>query len=271
MQKLPPNLKDSLSIHGTKHWVKPTLLDFNDWSEQKADAHNLKKQTSTKAKTEDNTNSVVKTKVSSRKFATNTQNKGTHRSVSTSAPPPTPRCIVCKRNHCIWEWRIIRERSSTQRANVVVEAKLCFSCLREKHMFKKCPNPRNCREDGCNSSHITLLHGAEKVYPSKSPSTNNSNSNAGAIQLKPSNVQSSSKTSALSSQSNVKDFLRVTDLLLTSSSGKDTTPSVLFDTAFSNSWVSNSLANRLGLHVTALKLLVREKILTRLWTLNWLN
>ena len=44
---------------------------------------------------------------------------------------------------------------------------------------------------------------------------------------------------------------------MTSSSGKDTPVLVLCDTACSNSWVSNDLANRLGLHGTALKLTVK--------------
>ena len=124
-------------------------------------------------------------------------------------------------------------------------------------MFRQCPNPRKCRKEGCNSSHITLLHGAEKVYPSKSPSNNNSNSNAGANQSTLSSVQSSSKTTTLSSVSNVKDLLQVTELQLKCSSGKDTTALVLCDTACGNSWVSNDLANRLGLHGTALKLTVK--------------
>ena len=124
-------------------------------------------------------------------------------------------------------------------------------------MFRQCPNPRKCRKDGCNSSHKTLLHGAERVYPSKFPSSNNSNSNAGANQSKLFSVQSSSKTTTLSSVSNVKDLLQVTELQLTSSSGKDTTALVLCDTACSNSWTSNDLANRLGLHGKALKLTVK--------------
>ena len=125
-------------------------------------------------------------------------------------------------------------------------------------MFRQCPNPRKCRKDGCNSSHNTLLHGAERVYPPKSPSNNNNiNSNAGANQSKLPSVQSSSKTTTLSSVSNVKGLLQVTELQLKSSSGKDTTALVLCDTACSNSWVSNDLANRLGLHGTALKLTVK--------------
>ena len=185
VQKLPPNLKEAWSFFTVKkHWVKPTLLDFNDWLKEKAEAHDLRKQTSSKARTEDNTNSVVKTILASRNFAANTQSKGTQRPASTSATPPTPRCMVCKGNHRIWECRVIKEKSPTQRAKVVAEAKLCFSCLREKHMFRQCPNPKKCRKDECNSSNNILVHGAERDYPSKSPSNNNSNSNAGANQSK---------------------------------------------------------------------------------------
>ena len=255
VQKLPPNLKESWSlITVKKHWVKPTLLDFNGWLKEKAEAHDLMKQTSSKARTEDNTNSVVETKVASRTFAANTQTKGTQRAASTSATPPTSRCIVCKGNHRIWECWLFKEKSPTQRTKVVAEAKLCFSCFREKHMFRQCPNPRKCRKDVCNTSHNTLLYGAERVYPSKNASDNNRNSKAGANQSKLSSVQSSSKTTSLSSVSNVKGLLHVTALQLTSSSGKDTTALVLCDTACSNSWLSNDLANRLGLHGTALKL-----------------
>ena len=102
VQKLPPNLKESCSLFTVKkHWVKPTHLDFNDWLKEKAEAHDLMKQTSSKARTEDNTNSVLKTKVASKTIAANTKTKGTQRPALTSATPPTPRCIVCKGNHRI--------------------------------------------------------------------------------------------------------------------------------------------------------------------------
>ena len=192
------------------------------------------KQISSKARTEDNINSVVMTKVALKTFAANTQTKATQRQ-TTWATPPTPRCIVCKGNHRIWECRVFKEKSPTQRPKVVAEAKLCFSCLREKRMFKQYPNPRKCKKHGCNSSHNTLLHGAERVYPSNSPSTNNSNSNAVANLSKVSSVQSWNKSTALSSVSNVKGLLQVTELQLTSSSGKDNTALILCNTACSNS------------------------------------
>ena len=104
VQKLQLNLKESSSLFTVKkNWVKPTLLDLNDWLKEKAEEHDLMKQTSSKAKTEDNTNSVVNTKVASRTFATNTQTEGTQRPASTSATPPTPLGIVCKSKHRFWE------------------------------------------------------------------------------------------------------------------------------------------------------------------------
>ena len=49
----------------------------------------------------------------------------------------------------------------------------------------------------------------------------------------------------------------MTVLQLTSSSGKDTTALVLCDSACSNSWESNDLANKLGLYGKALKLTIK--------------
>ena len=55
----------------------------------------------------------------------------------------------------------------------------------------------------------------------------------------------------------VKGLLQVTQLRLTNSSVTNTTALVLCDTACSNSWVSDSHADRLGLQGTALKLTVK--------------
>ena len=55
----------------------------------------------------------------------------------------------------------------------------------------------------------------------------------------------------------MEGLLQVTELQLAYSSGKETTVLVLFDTACSHSWVSNSLAKKFGLHATALNLTVK--------------
>ena len=150
-------------------------------------------------------------------------------------------------------------RFGFKECQVVAEAKLCFSCLHDKHMFRQCKSPRKCRQDGCNSSHNTLLHEAEKVFPAK-PSTDNninaSKSNTGTSRTS-TGQQQPSKTTTLSSVTDVKVLLQVTELKLTNTSGTSTTALVLCDTACSNSWVSDSLAARLGLQGTALNLTVK--------------
>ena len=96
-------------------------------------------------------------------------------------------------------------------------------------MFTQCKSPRKGRKDGCNSSHNTLLQGAERVFPAE-PSTNyNINtlkSNAGTS--RPSTGQQQpSKTTTLYSVMDVKGLLQVTELKLTNSSGTSTTALVL--------------------------------------------
>ena len=61
----------------------------------------------------------------------------------------------------------------------------------------------------------------------------------------------------MSSFTDVKGLLQVTELQLVNSSGLNTKALVLCDTACSNSWVAGSLADRLGLHGKALKLTVK--------------
>ena len=145
VQKLPPNMKESWSLFTVnKHWVKPTLLDLNDWLKEKAEAHDFMKNTATKARTEDTINSVTRSKVASKAFAANKQHKSNLKPQQRSPLTSISSCIVCKGSHRLWECRVFQEKTHTQRAKVVDEAKLCFSCLHDKHMFRQCPSPRKC-------------------------------------------------------------------------------------------------------------------------------
>ena len=137
VQKLPPNMKESWSLFTVKkHWVKPTLLDFNDWLKEKAEAHDLMIQSATKAKPEDNITSVTKTKTASKVFASNSQQRETKKQIPSSSTNTYSRCIVCKGNHRLWECRVFKEKTPTQRFKLVADKKLCFSCLRDKHTFR---------------------------------------------------------------------------------------------------------------------------------------
>ena len=141
----------------------------------------------------------------------------------------------------------------------MLDNKLCISCLRDKHTFPQCHQPRKCQAEGCNSSHNTLLHGADGVFPTKQstnsnifqPSGNTGQSKATTGQ------QPSNMTLTMSSITGVKGLLQVTELQLVNSSGVDTKALVLCDTACSSSWVAGSLADKLGLHGKALKLTIK--------------
>ena len=51
VQKLPPNLKEPWSMHTVKkEWLRPTMLDFNDWLKEKAEAHERMKAITFKGK-----------------------------------------------------------------------------------------------------------------------------------------------------------------------------------------------------------------------------
>ena len=260
VQKLPPNMKESWSLFSVKkHWVKPTLLDFNGWLKEKAEAYDLMKQSATKAKPEENSTSVTKTKTASKVFASNSQQRETKKQMPSSFTNTYSWCIVCKGNHWLWECRVFKEKTPTQRAKLVGDNKLCFSCLRDKHTFRQCPQPRKCRAEGCNSSHNSLLHGADRIFPKKqSTNPNNIQSSGNTGQSKATTSQQpSNKTTTMSSVTDVKGLLQVTELQLVNSSGLDTKALVLCDTACSNSWVAGSLADRLGLHGKPLKLTVK--------------
>ena len=55
-----------------KHWVNPALLDFNDWLKEKAETHDLVKNTAIKTKTKETLNPETRSKFASKAFAENT-------------------------------------------------------------------------------------------------------------------------------------------------------------------------------------------------------
>ena len=79
-----------------KHWLKPTLLGFNDWLKEKFETHDLMKNTAIKTKTEDTINPVTRSKVAAKAFAANAQQKSFQKPQQSSPSTSIPRCIVCK-------------------------------------------------------------------------------------------------------------------------------------------------------------------------------
>ena len=153
VQKLPPNMKEAWSMHTVKKdWSRPTLLDFNEWLKDKAEAHERMKVSITKPKNDESAQSVTRTKTGAKVFAAASSSASSN-GTGTKPSRVQPNCIVCKDNHPLWRCRVFLDKTPTDRAKIVAENKLCFSCLKGNHSFRQCPQPRKCNKDGCNSSH----------------------------------------------------------------------------------------------------------------------
>ncbi len=67
-----------------------------------------------------------------------------------------PSCQHCKGNHQLFQCAKLKDMEGDQRYKIVKSLNLCLNCLKEGHMYSKCPNPAKCRK--CNKRHNTFLH-----------------------------------------------------------------------------------------------------------------
>ena len=152
VQKLPPNLKESWCSHIVKkQWLRPTLLEFNDWLQEKADTHDRMKAVNFKTKTNE-TSVVNKTQTISNAFASNSKVADAKQKNPSTRNGNELGCPHCKANYPIWKRSNFKTENSTQRAKIVAEHRLSFSCLNGSQQFRNCPNPRKCKQPGANNT-----------------------------------------------------------------------------------------------------------------------
>ena len=99
IQKLPPNLKEAWFMYTVKkNWGRPTLLEFNDCLNDKAEAHERVKLCTETPKTEDSNPSanVSKTKTGTKIIASVSSSQTPSMGVKAQSSPSS--CIACKRN-----------------------------------------------------------------------------------------------------------------------------------------------------------------------------
>ena len=254
VQKLPPNMREAWSMHTVKKdWSRPTLLDFNEWLKDKAEAHERMKISTTKPKSDESAQSVTRTKTGTKVFAA-TSSSASSKESRTKPNQMQLNCNVCKDYHPLWRCRVFLDKTPTDRAKIVAENKLCFSCLKGNHSFRQCPQPRKCNKDGCNSSHNTLLHGAERVFQPKTTPKSSSNQATGSRNLK-TTVNKAGESSGVCSVTDVKGLLQITEVEVHTST---TSAKVLAlcDSACSHSWISEDLATKLNVKGLPTKLTV---------------
>ena len=255
VQKLPPNMKEAWSMHTVKRSLdRPTLIDFNEWLKDKAEAHERMKTASGKPKSDENPQpSVNKTKTTSKVFAATTS---INQQNNTSKPKPDkPNCVACKEKHPLWRCPVFRKKTPTERAKLVADNKLCFSCFNTNHSFRQCPQPRKCTKEGCESTHNTFLHGADRIFPNKNqvtkPRNPESSTCVGATKIS----EQLETSSGLPSVTDVKGLLQITEVELHSTAASEKVLA-LCDSACSHSWISARLANRLKVQGVPTKLTV---------------
>ena len=234
---------------------RPTLIDFNDWLKDKAEALERMKSLPNKAKPEENNDmTVTKTTTASKVFAATTSSQqSASNNIKSDKPPNT--FVACKERHPLWRCPIFRGKTPTERAKTVADNKLCFSCFNQNHWFRQCPQPRKCTNDGCGSSHNTFLHGADRIFTKKVTNVNKDKTETSGCIGTSMNNERSDESSGMPSVADVKGLLQVTEVELLAN-GKSEIVLALCDSACSYSWISANLATKLNVRGTPTKITV---------------
>ncbi|XP_075256623.1 uncharacterized protein LOC142349095 [Convolutriloba macropyga] len=254
VDKLPPNLKESWCSHIVRNqWDRPTLLDFKDWLQTKSGTHDRMKTAKFKMKPEEPSFSS-KTKTTSKVFASSSKITDAKTKTQTPRPIKDETCPHCKANHPLWRCPKFTRENPTQRTRIVAENRLCFSFLKGSHQFRNCPNPRKGNHSGCTSSHNSLLHGADRIFPRNNLKKGSKANNAPTTQSSSSvtvggknELPTQNSSSSIPSVSDVKGLLQVKQVELISPTDEKTKFFALCDPACSHSWISNAAAERLEL------------------------
>ena len=115
LSKLPPNLREQWSMHTVnKNFMRPTLLDFNDWLKNKEETHErMISSAFAKPKHDD------KSKTSSKSFAA-ASTAASSKSVKSKTTPSSSfnPCVLCNEKHPLWRCSVFKEKTPTQRAKL---------------------------------------------------------------------------------------------------------------------------------------------------------
>ena len=208
-------MKEAWELHTVRRSLdRPTLIDFNDWLKDKAEAHERKKSLPSTAKHEESNNvTVTKTKTASKVFAATTYSQQSANAKAKSEKSPNT-CVACKEKHLLWRCPSFRGKTPTERAKLLANNKLCFSCFNNNHTFRQCPQPRKCTKDGCGSSHNTFLHGADRIFAEKVTSVNKDKTETSGCIGTSMNNERSDESSGMPSVADVKGLLQVTEVEL---------------------------------------------------------
>merc|ERR1712117_931109 len=148
----------------------------------------------------------------------------------------------CKGKHPLWRCAAFKEKTPTQRAKVVADNNMCFSCINGKHPAKDCTKGLKCSHPGCGKTHNALLHGAERVYqPAQKPKPKPESTSAA-----PAATKAPVTSTGASGVTDVKGLLQIAFVNI-SSKGKTESVLALCDAGCTHSWIAKDLSDNLGL------------------------
>ena len=137
-------------------------------------------------------------------------------------------CCVCKASHRVYSCPKFQSFDYDKKQEVVRSGKLCRNCLGSGHIAESCPSSNVCRVSDCGKRHHTLLH----RYPVPSaPPPPNSESNS--LQIRSANSRVVLATAL------VPVFNSCNEIVMCRA---------LFDSGSDSSFISESCAQRLGVH-----------------------
>ena len=131
-------MKEGWSLHTVnRNLLRSTLLDFNKWLQEKAEAHGRMRTISKKASAEEQT-SLGSKKTTSKVIASTTEQRKTTKVSTSQESRKSVICLVCKANLPLWRCTVFEKNTQTQRAKLLAGNQLCFSCFQANHSFHNC-------------------------------------------------------------------------------------------------------------------------------------
>ena len=149
------------------------------------------------------------------------------------------KCPLCKENHRLFKCPQFLSFDVNKRKEFAKGNKLCFNCLRDNHMLSQCKDPTRCSQ--CKGNHNTLLHGA--------PSGRSQPSAGSGVNGMPVPC-TNGEISGTSCNTTIDGDPVFLPMVILKVNGDEVY--CLLDKASSISFITNALANRLGIRGTSI-------------------
>ena len=163
------------------------------------------------------------------------------------------RCRVCKGRHGVSECSAFAKKGLNWRRRFARSSALCYRCLSNCHMIKRCPKTKGCDVKSCPqpSTHHSLLH-----LP-----TATSGANKGEESVNRSAIPSEDLTVSVTMEDSKRSFvlLKVVPLSIVGENGTMVTSHGLLDSVAVSSLITSDLAERLQLHGTPEKVSINAE------------